>query len=95
LPRRSSHESTSADANVTVTGTQINLTAGQADTASGYNVTGSRLNTSINAVTVVGTATVDLTGIRLNITTGTANVTAWAEVQTGANNTWTPVDLAA
>jgi hypothetical protein len=38
---------------------------------------------------------VNLTGIRLNLTTGSVNITAWAEVQTGANNTWTPVDLAA
>jgi len=43
----------------------------------------------------VGSANVDVTGIRLNTSIGSANVTAWAEVQTGANNTWTPVDLAA
>ena len=40
-------------------------------------------------------AVVDLTGIRLNTSIGSVNVTAWAQVQTGANNTWTPVDLAA
>jgi hypothetical protein len=45
--------------------------------------------------TVTANANVNVTGIRLNLTIGSVNVTAWAEVQTGANNIWTPVDLAA
>jgi hypothetical protein len=89
------NEDTTADANVNVTGSRINLTPGEVTYAAGYDVTGSRINTLINSVTVTGNAVVNLTGIRLNITTGSANVTAWAEVQTGANNIWTPVDLAA
>jgi len=89
------NETTSADANVTVTGSRINLTPGEVTYAAGYDVTGSRINTLINSVTVTGNAVVNLTGIRLNISTGSANVTAWAEVQTEANNIWTPVDLAA
>jgi hypothetical protein len=44
---------------------------------------------------VTANANVNVTGIRLNLTVGSVNVTAWAEVQTGANNIWTPVDLAA
>jgi hypothetical protein len=71
------------------------VTPGEVTYAAGYDVTGSRINTLINAVTVTGNAVVNLTGIRLNIAAGSANVTAWAEVQTGANNIWTPVDLAA
>ena len=89
------NEDTTADASVTITGSRINLTAGEVTYAAGYDVTGSRINTLINSVTVVGSANVDVTGIRLNISTGSANVTAWAEVQTEANNIWTPVDLAA
>jgi len=89
------NESTSANANVNVTGSRINLTPGDVDINFVFDVTGSRINTLINAVTVTGDAFVELTGIRLNVTARSVNITAWAEVQTGANNIWTPVDLAA
>lgn len=89
------NEIPTADANVNVTGSQINLTIDQVDIAFGYNVTGSRINLITGQVTITGNASVNVTGIRLNLSTGSANVTAWAEVQTGASNTWTPVDLAA
>jgi hypothetical protein len=89
------NEDISADANVNVTGSRINLSAGQLTYAVGYDVTGSRINIAIGNETTSANANVNVTGIRLNISTGSANVTAWAEVQTGANNIWTPVDLAA
>jgi hypothetical protein len=89
------NEDISADANVNVTGSRINLSAGQLTYAAGYDVTGSRINIAIGNETTSANANVNVTGIRLNISTGSANVTAWAEVQTGANNIWTPVDLAA
>jgi len=89
------NEIPTGDANVSVTGSQINLSPGQVDIAFGYNVTGSQVNFNTGQVTITGSAVVNVTGIRLNISTGSANITAWAEVQTGASNTWTPVDLAA
>jgi hypothetical protein len=89
------NEDISADANVSVTGAQINLVTGQVGIEFGYDVTGSRINVAIGNETVTANANVNVTGIRLNLTVGSVNVTAWAEVQTGANNIWTPVDLAA
>jgi len=89
------NEDTSANATVNVTGSRINITPGDTDINFVYDVTGSRINTLINSVTVTGNAVVNVTGLRLNISTGSASITAWAEVQTGASNIWTPVDLAA
>ena len=89
------NEIPTGDANVSVTGTQINLSPGQVDIAFGYNVTGSQVNFNTGQVTITGSAVVNVTGIRLNLTVGSVNIQAWAEVQTGASNIWTPVDLAA
>jgi hypothetical protein len=89
------NETTSANANVNVTGSRLNIAPGGTSVNFTYDVTGSRINTLINSVTVTGNAAVNVTGSRLNIRTGSVNITAWAEVQTGANNTWNPVDLAA
>jgi hypothetical protein len=89
------NETTSANANVNVTGSRLNIAPGGTTVNFTYDVTGSRINTLINSVTVTANAVVNVTGSRLNIRTGSVNITAWAEVQTGANNTWNPVDLAA
>ena len=89
------NETTSANANVNVTGSGLNIAPGGTTVNFTYDVTGSRINTLINSVTVTANAAVNVTGSRLNIRTGSVNITAWAEVQTGANNTWNPVDLAA
>jgi len=89
------NEIPTGDANVSVTGSQINLSPGQVDIAFGYNVTGSQVNFNTGQVTITGSAVVNVTGIRLNLTVGSVNIQAWAEVQTGASNIWTPVDLAA
>lgn len=83
------------DANVSITGSQINLTPGQVTYIAGYDVTGSQVNLTVGTTTVTGNAAVNVTGIRLNTVVGSVNIQAWAEVQTGASNTWTPVDLAA
>ena len=40
-------------------------------------------------------ATVTPTGIELTGSIGSPNITAWAEIDLGVNNVWTPVDLAA
>ncbi len=95
LIARIGNEEISADANVSVTGSQINFDTGQVGIEFGYDVTGTQINVAIGNETVSANANVNVTGIRLNLTVGSVNVTAWAEVQTGANNIWTPVDLAA
>jgi hypothetical protein len=89
------NENTSANANVNVTGSRINLTPGQVTYEAAYDVTGSRVNLTVGQATTTGNAVVNVTGSRLNISAGSASTVAWAEVQTGAINTWTPVDLAA
>jgi hypothetical protein len=89
------NENTSANANVNVTGSRINLTPGQVTYEAAYNVTGSRINLTAGQATTAANAVVNVTGSRLNISAGSVNITAWAEVQTGASNTWSPVDLAA
>ena len=44
--------------------------------------------------TATGSATVNLTGLDLSIVTGNPFATPWANVVTGASNTWTGVDAA-
>ena len=44
--------------------------------------------------TATGSATVNLTGLDLSIVTGNPFSTPWANVVTGASNTWTEVDAA-
>jgi hypothetical protein len=84
-----------AGATVNVTGSRLNVAPGQITYAAGYNVTGSRANLSVGTVTFVISGSTTVTGSRLNISEGSANTTSWQEVNTGVNNNWTPVDLAA
>lgn len=89
------NESTSAGATVSVTGSRLNASVGQVTYNAGYNVTGSRANLSVGTVTFVISGNTTVTGSRLNISVGSVKTTGWQEVNTGVNNTWTPVDLAA
>lgn len=89
------NESTSADANVSVTGSQLNGSLGQIKYIATYSVTGSQANLSTGTVTFVITGSTTVTGSRLNVRQGSVNIQGWSEVQTGANNNWTPVDIAA
>lgn len=89
------NESTTADANVFVTGSQLNGSLGQIKYEVTYSVTGSQANLSVGTVTFVITGSTTVTGSRLNISEGSVNIQGWSEVQTGANNNWTPVDIAA
>ena len=89
------NESTTADANVTVTGSQLNGSLGQIKYIATYNVTGSQANLSVGTVTFVISGSTTVTGSRLNVRQGSVNIQGWSEVQTGANNIWTPVDIAA
>jgi hypothetical protein len=84
-----------AGATVNVTGSRLNVAPGQIKYEAGYNVTGSRANLSVGTVTFVISGSTTVTGSRLNISEGSANTTSWQEVNTGVNNNWTPVDLAA
>ena len=87
--------SQTAGATALVTGSRLNITPGQITYAAGYDVTGSRANLSVGTVTFVISGSTTVTGSRLNISEGSVNTTTWQQVDTGANNTWTPVDLAA
>lgn len=89
------NESTTADANVPVTGSQLNGSLGQIKYIATYSVTGSQANLSVGTVTFVISGSTTVTGSRLNVSEGSVNIQGWSEVQTGANNTWTPVDIAA
>jgi hypothetical protein len=44
--------------------------------------------------TVEGSALVNITGLDLSVVTGNPFATPWANVVTGASNTWTEVDAA-
>lgn len=89
------NESTTANANVSVTGSQLNGSLGQIKYEATYSVTGSQANLSVGTVTFVISGSTTVTGSRLNISEGSVNIQGWSEVQTGANNNWTPVDIAA
>jgi len=74
---------------------RLNVAPGQITYAAGYNVTGRRLNLRVGTVTLVISGSTAVTGSRLNINQGSVNISTWQEVNTGVNNNWTPVDLAA
>jgi len=89
------NEDTAGDANVSVTGSSMTGYVGQAGYIAGFDVTGSSLQTFNGAVSITGTGKVIPTGIGLTVSTITPNIIAWAEVDTGTDVVWTPVDLAA
>ena len=84
-----------ADANVSLTGIQLTSSIGDVEQETKYAVTGIEMSTTIGSVTVTGTANIDVTGIQLQSNTGVPNITAWAEIDPGVTNVWTPVDRAA
>jgi len=83
--------------NEPVTGQQLTLALGEPAEIPGQiiGLTGLEITSGIGAVTVIGEAGIDVTGIQLTSTAGSLNITAWAEVNPGVNNTWTVVDRAA
>jgi len=58
------------------------------------NVSTVALSFATGSETTTGGATVNLTGLDLSIVTGNPFATPWANVVTGASNTWTEVDAA-
>jgi hypothetical protein len=89
------NEDVTGNAIVPVTGSDMTADIGDIIPVSTYSVTGSSLTTAIGSVSPQANANVIVTGSRLTTNIGTVQVTAWAEVNTGVNVTWTPVDLAA
>ena len=83
--------------NETATGLQGTLSLGQHDEIPGQiiGVSGLQAGTSVGSVTANGTAAIDVTGIQLTSSITSPNITAWAEINPGVNNTWTTVDRAA
>ena len=88
-------ETSTGNANVSLTGIQLTNSIGAVTQETRYAVTGNQMATSIGSVTTIATADIDVTGILLQSSVGNTAITAWAEVDPGVNNVWTPVDRAA
>ena len=88
-------ETSTGNANVSLTGLQLTNSIGAVTQETRYAVTGNQMATSIGSVTTTGSADIDVTGILLQSSVGNTAITAWAEVDPGVNNVWTPVDRAA
>jgi hypothetical protein len=65
------------------------------DALTPVNVTGQRLNISLNSIVAGASAEVDPTGNALTITSGSINVQSWQIVDTGSNVNWNIIDTAA
>ena len=83
------------DANFSVTGSQANTDVGNVTTVTGTGVnvatTGLSIQFSEGTETISGSAVVTPTGVALSVVTGNMFSTPWANVVTGASNTWVPV----
>ena len=88
-------ETSTGNANVSLTGLQLTNSIGAVTQETRYAVTGNQMATSIGSVTTIANADIDVTGILLQSSVGNTAITAWAEVDPGVNNVWTPVDRAA
>ena len=75
---------------VSVTGSRINLTIGNADVAANatVSVTGSRTNLSSGTVTITADATVLPTGSRVNLATSDVLIRKWDGIVPGVSMTW-------
>ena len=87
-----------ADALVQPTGLSSSFSAGTATATGGTGVIVSvstvALSFATGTETATGGATVNVTGLDLSIVPGNPFSTPWANVVTGASNTWTEVDAA-
>jgi hypothetical protein len=83
------------DANFTMTGAQANTTLGTATTQTGTGVnvatTGVSIQFAEGTETISGSAIVTPTGVEMSVILGNMRSTPWANVVTGASNTWTSV----
>jgi len=80
-----------------VSGNQATISLGNPAEIPGQHmgVSGLQLQTSVGSVTATGQAGIDVTGIQMTASVGSTNVTPWSEIDTGVNNVWSEVDLAA
>jgi hypothetical protein len=80
---------------VSVTGQSLTTAIGDVDAVSKIQVTGLSASVTVGSTTPQANADVVVTGSRLTTNIGIVRITAWAEVNTGTQVTWTDVDLAA
>jgi len=78
-----------------VTGQQLTGSVGQVDAVSVAEVSGLELTGSVGSVTVIAGAGINVTGISASISVGSVTTQGWNEINTGVNNSWSDVDLAA
>jgi hypothetical protein len=83
------------DANFTLTGAQANTTLGTATTQTGTGVnvatTGVSMQFDDGTANTAAGAIVQPTGLEMSVVLGNMRSTPWANVVTGASNTWTEV----
>ena len=77
------------------TGIAASLSLGTVDAVAVYDVTGLSQAMSIGSLTVTGTAVISPTGIDGTLSVGSPNSIIWNNVDTGAGQTWTEVEVAA
>jgi allophanate hydrolase subunit 2 len=85
----------SGDANFSLTGAQANADVGTVTTVTGTGVniatTGVSIQFAEGTETISGSAIVTPTGIEMSVVLGNMRSTPWANVVTGASNTWIEV----
>jgi hypothetical protein len=85
----------SGDANFSLTGSQANTNVGTVTTVTGTGVnvatTGVSIQFAEGTETISGNAIVTPTGVEMSVVLGNMRSTPWANVVTGASNTWTEV----
>ena len=85
----------SGDANFSLTGAQANTDVGTVTTQVGtgiiVSVTGNSMQFDDGTATIAGNALVTPTGVEMSVIVGNMFSTPWANVVTGASNTWTSV----
>jgi len=85
----------SGDANFSLTGSQANTNVGTVTTVTGTGVnvatTGVSIQFAEGTETISGSAIVTPTGVEFSVILGNMRSTPWANVVTGASNTWTEV----
>ena len=85
----------SGDANFSLTGAQANTDVGTATTQTGTGVnvatTGVSMQFADGTANAIGSVIATPTGVEMSVIVGNMRSTPWANVVTGASNTWTPV----
>jgi hypothetical protein len=80
-----------APAAAILTGEEVTTSLGSVTIESAYNLTGVSMQFADGTPSTSGSAIVEVTGVEMSAITGNMFSTPWANVVTGASNTWTPV----